>query len=169
MGNRAAFDARMSLELERSARDGTPLALLMIDVDRFKAFNDTYGHQAGDRVLQVVARLLDDSVRKVDYVARYGGEEFSVIAPGASAEGIAQLAERLRHAVETMSVAWEGKDLGVTISIGADVFTDVTDANEASTIIRAADAQLYAAKCAGRNRVELAINGTRSHPVAPMG
>lgn len=71
--NRAAFDARMSLELERSARSGAPFALLMIDVDRFKALNDKHGHPAGDRVLQTVARLLDDNVRKIDHVARYGG------------------------------------------------------------------------------------------------
>ena len=157
VGNRAAFDARMSLELERSARSGTPCALLMIDVDRFKAFNDTYGHQAGDRVLQAVARLLDGSIRKVDYLARYGGEEFAVVAPGTPEDGVFQLAERLRQTVEALSVPWDGRNLGVTISIGAAVFTDLADANEASDIIKAADAQLYAAKCSGRNRVEITV------------
>ncbi len=160
VGNRAAFDARMSLELERSARSGTPFALLMIDVDRFKAFNDTYGHQAGDRVLQAVARLLDENIRKVDYVARYGGEEFTVIAPGTAEDGVIHLAERLRQSVEDLSVPWDGRSLSVTISVGVAVFTDLVDAKDACNIIKAADAQLYAAKCAGRNRVELTVAGT---------
>lgn len=154
VGNRAAFDARMSLELERSVRSGTPFALLMIDVDKFKAFNDTYGHQAGDRVLQTVGRLLDDNVRKVDYVARYGGEEFTVIAPGTSDDGVLLLAERLRRSIEAMSLFWEGRELNITVSIGVGILHEVTDAKEAAVaVIRAADEQLYAAKGAGRNRV----------------
>ena len=161
VGNRAAFDARMSLELERSARSGTPFALLIIDVDKFKVFNDTYGHQAGDRVLQEVASLLDGNVRKIDYVARYGGEEFAVVAPDTSADGTLVLAERLRRAVGSLSLRWEGQTLGVTISIGVAVFTEVTGAAEATAIIKAADAQLYAAKCAGRNRTEIVVDGAR--------
>jgi diguanylate cyclase (GGDEF)-like protein len=154
VGNRAAFDARLSLELERAARSGSPVALLMVDVDKFKTFNDTYGHQAGDRVLQTVARLLDSNVRKVDYVARYGGEEFAVIAPATPEEGVLFVAERLRHSVESLSLAWEGRTLGITISVGVALLAEVVDAKEAATsLIRAADEQLYAAKGAGRNRV----------------
>lgn len=154
VGNRAAFDARMCLELERAARDGSPFGLLMIDVDKFKSFNDVCGHQAGDRVLQSVARLLDDNIRKIDYLARYGGEEFAVIAPTTPMAGLMLLAERLRSAVEAMTVPWDGKELKVTVSIGAGLLTEVTDPREAAPqIIRAADEQLYAAKCGGRNRV----------------
>lgn len=154
VGNRAAFDARMSLELERALRTASPFGLLMIDVDKFKSINDTYGHQVGDRVLQSVARLLDDSVRKIDYVARYGGEEFAVIAPSTPLEGLLLLAERLRGSIESMPLVWEGKDLRITVSIGVGLLPEVTDAREAAvTVIRAADEQLYAAKCAGRNRV----------------
>ena len=160
VGNRAAFDARMSLELQRSARSGAPFALLMMDVDGFKAFNDTYGHPAGDRILQTVARVLDAGIRKVDYLARYGGEEFAVIAPDTPANGVVNLAERLRRAVETTSILWEGKKLSITISIGAAVFTEVVDDGDADKVIKAADARLYAAKCAGRNRVELTVDGT---------
>lgn len=154
VGNRAAFDARMSLELERAARTASPFGLLMIDVDKFKSFNDTYGHQVGDRVLQAVARLLDDSVRKIDYVSRYGGEEFAVIAPSTPVDGLLLLAERLRQSVENLALAWEGKELRITVSIGIGLLTEVADAREAApVVIRAADEQLYAAKCAGRNRV----------------
>ena len=158
VGNRVAFDARLSLELQRALRSATPFGLLMIDVDRFKVFNDTYGHQAGDRVLQVVAHVLAANIRKVDHVARYGGEEFAVIAPEASAEGVSILMERLRRAVEEATVAWEGDRLGVTISIGAAVFTDIQSEGDVSNIIRAADAQLYAAKRNGRNRAEIAVD-----------
>ncbi len=159
VGNRVAFDARLSLELERAARSGAPFALLMMDVDRFKTFNDTYGHQAGDRVLQTVARVLDSNIRKVDYVARYGGEEFAVVAPEATVEGVSVLAERLRRTVEETSVAWEGEKLSVTISIGAAVYTDIVDESDAADIIKCADTQLYAAKGAGRNRVCTVVNG----------
>jgi diguanylate cyclase (GGDEF)-like protein len=162
IGNRAAFDARMTLELERCARGGSPFALLMIDVDRFKKFNDSHGHQAGDRVLQMVARTLDNNIRKVDYLARYGGEEFSIVAPNTGEEGVAHLAERLRYSVENTTVTWDGKPLNVTISIGAAVFNEIADADDASMVIRAADAQLYAAKCAGRNRVCIASHATET-------
>ena len=159
IGNRAAFDARLTLELQRSGRSGAPFALLMMDVDKFKAFNDTYGHQAGDRVLQTVARVIDSNIRKVDYAARYGGEEFAVIAPEASAEGAGILAERLRQAVAETAVPWEGQKLGVTISVGVAVSTDIVDDSDAALVVKEADAQLYAAKCAGRNRVEMVVNG----------
>ncbi|MDO8631123.1 MAG: diguanylate cyclase, partial [Phycisphaerales bacterium] len=154
VGNRAAFDARLALELQRAARDGSEVGLLMIDADYFKRFNDTYGHQAGDRVLQVVARLFDENVRGMDYVARYGGEEFVVIAPTTSKQGIAQLAERLRAAVEAIALKWEGENLHMTISIGAAIASGFHDVQAAAvSLIRAADANLYAAKSAGRNRV----------------
>ena len=166
VGNRAAFDARLSLELERAVRSGTAVALLMIDVDKFKTFNDTYGHLAGDRVLQAVARTLDENIRKVDYVARFGGEEFAVIAPGASKDGAVLLAERLRQSVDSMPVAWEGKTLGITISVGVGLLIEVTDTKEAAVaLVRSADEQLYAAKCSGRNRVGF----PRPVAAAPLG
>lgn len=154
VGNRAAFDARLTLELERTLRSNEPLGLLMIDVDHFKNFNDTYGHQAGDRVLHAVAQLFDEHVRKVDFVARYGGEEFAVIVPSTRSEGLLYLAERLRAGVEALRVRWESKELRITISVGAAIAHEVMSPQEAAVaLIRAADEQLYAAKCAGRNRV----------------
>lgn len=160
IGNRAAFDARLSLELNRSIRLGTSVALMMMDVDKFKSFNDKYGHLAGDRVLQKVAHQLDSNIRKVDYVARYGGEEFAVIAPDTGPDGVELLAERLRYAVESASVLWEGKELSVTLSIGVAAYTEGVDVElESNRVIKMADAQLYAAKCGGRNQVKIAVNG----------
>ncbi len=156
VGNRAAFDARLAMEFERSARAGQPFSLFMIDVDKFKTFNDTYGHVAGDRVLQGLAKVLEAEVRRVDYVARYGGEEFSVILPGLSAAGASSLAERLRLAVEGMEVPWDGRSLRATISIGVAVFNQAGGGDRAARLVQAADERLYAAKSGGRNRVEVA-------------
>jgi len=155
IGNRAAFDARLDLELERALREGGPLALLLMDVDHFKKFNDTYGHQVGDRVLQVVAFTLDENIRKVDFAARYGGEEFAVIAPRTSHDHAAQLAERLRRSIAAATVSSEKGNLGVTVSIGVAVLSDPSEpTKDALRLIKAADALLYQAKCNGRNRVE---------------
>ena len=143
--------------LAQAARSGTPLALLMIDIDSFKAFNDTYGHQAGDHVIRCVAQALDTNIRKVDFAARYGGEEFAVIAPEAKPDGVRVLAERLRRSVSESPVSWEQQSLLVTISVGFTTCRDVTDNTKASDIVRAADTQLYAAKNAGRNCVKGSI------------
>jgi len=160
VGNRAAFDARLELELERALRESGPLTLLMMDVDHFKKFNDTFGHQVGDHVLQAVARALDDSVRKVDFVARYGGEEFAVIAPMTSADQAMQLAERLRKSVAAASVPSDKGALSVTVSIGVAVLHDVNEPpKDAPRLVKTADELLYKAKLNGRNRVELADPG----------
>lgn len=154
VGNRAAFDSRLNLEVERAARDKTRLGLIMIDVDHFKKFNDSHGHLAGDRVLQAVARTLDDNVRKVDYVARFGGEEFVIIAPGTDLDGLALLAERLRAAIATTPLPWEGAILRITASLGVSVLDKITDASAAALkLLGEADEMMYAAKAAGRNRV----------------
>lgn len=155
VGNRAAFDARLELEVERALRVGAPLTLVLMDVDRFKEFNDTYGHQLGDKVLKTVAGALDDSVRKIDFVARYGGEEFAILAPNTSADHAAQLAERLRCAVAAATISSEKGTLRVTVSVGVAVLVNVNDpAKDACDLIKRADKLLYQAKCNGRNRVE---------------
>ena len=113
-----------------------------------------------------MAKSLDANIRKVDFVARYGGEEFAVIAPETGLEGIRNVAERLRAAVEETVVDWEGQALKVTISIGTAVFNDLLDANCAPRVIKCADERLYAAKQNGRNRVEYALDG-KPAPLAP--
>lgn len=166
IGNRVAFDSRLSLEMERARRSNTPFALLMIDVDKFKVFNDTYGHQAGDLVLQVVAKVLDQNIRKVDFLARYGGEEFVVIVPDTLPKGVAVLAIRLREVIEKARVDWHGEDLSVTISVGAAAYTNLVDPHVAADVIAAADAQMYAAKRAGRNRVRMIQDAIRIEETA---
>ena len=151
VANRIAFDERLASELERARRTQRPLVLCMLDVDHFKQFNDNHGHQGGDRVLQAVAKVLDDTVRKMDFVARYGGEEFAVIAPECAPSSIASLAERLRASVEELKLERNGALLRVTISIGV-AFTRWPDRpRTAEELIQTADARLYEATRTGRN------------------
>jgi diguanylate cyclase (GGDEF)-like protein len=143
-------------ELERARRFGSSLGLVMLDIDDFKRVNDTYGHQQGDVVLASVARALRDLSRDIDEPARYGGEEMAVVLPGTDMEGAAQLAERMREAVEELRVPRVDGDghLGVTASFG--VASIPFSAADRESLIAAADAALYRAKRAGKNRVEVA-------------
>jgi two-component system cell cycle response regulator len=159
LSNRAAFDERIAVESERACRSATPMALMMLDVDKFKLLNDAHGHQAGDKVLQGVARALERTARKVDFVARYGGEEFAVIAVDARPENALHLADRLRESVAENEIEWEGQTLQVTISIGVATLTKVPRGLNPAVLIKLADAQLYNAKITGRNRVEACIDG----------
>jgi diguanylate cyclase (GGDEF)-like protein len=147
--NRRKFDAEIDAEWRRAARQTVPLALLMIDADHFKAYNDTFGHQAGDEVLVGVAICISDSVRRAgDCAARYGGEEFAVLLPGTSAAEAIVVAETIRMKVE------EWSDY-TTVSIGAASLTPNT-AMDWFELVKAADKALYAAKSGGRNRCVLA-------------
>jgi diguanylate cyclase (GGDEF)-like protein len=145
--NRRKFDATIDLEWQRAARQNTPLALLMIDADHFKAYNDTHGHQAGDQVLVGVAICISDSVRRAgDCVARYGGEEFAVLLPGLSPAEALAVAETVRLKVEL----WSGEPQVTTISVGVASLMP-TAANDWAELVSAADKALYAAKANGRN------------------
>lgn len=145
--NRRAFDAHMAQELAIVQRRGTPLSLLMLDVDHFKRVNDTIGHDGGDRVLQAIAGHLKACARTVDVVARVGGEEFAVILPSTGEAGAHEVGERMRKAVE--DGPWP--EMPVTISVGTATLVEGEDAER---IYGRADAALYAAKQAGRNRVQ---------------
>jgi diguanylate cyclase (GGDEF)-like protein len=143
-------------ELERARRFDSPLGLVMLDIDNFKAVNDTYGHQQGDVVLSAVARALRDLSRDIDEPARYGGEEMAVVLPQTDALGAAQLAERMREAVEDLRVPRVDGDgyLAVTASFGVAAIP--YSAADKESLIAAADAALYRAKRGGKNRVEVA-------------
>jgi diguanylate cyclase (GGDEF)-like protein len=156
LANVRAFTSFLDREIERRRRFDHPVGLVMIDLDDFKRVNDTYGHQQGDEVLAHVAWVLRDASRDLDMVVRYGGEELAVVLPQTDGSGAAQLAERMRRAIESLHVPRVGQSgtIEVTASFGvASVPENGLDRNE---LIAAADAALYAAKAGGKNRVERA-------------
>lgn len=148
LANRRAFDEFTARQQEEFRRDNRPATVLMLDVDKFKVFNDTHGHQAGDVVLQGVAQVLRKSMRDIDLVARYGGEEFSVVFPGSKIAEVAAAAERARAAIQAATFTFEGKQLKVTASIGLG---EIRPGEAFATTVKRADEALYASKKAGRN------------------
>ena len=153
LANRKAFDHRLArLVEEAQAQDGGPFCLILFDIDHFKAFNDTHGHQLGDHVLRLVARALVEGIKGRDLAARYGGEEFAILLPGTSAQGAMVVAEALRRAVGEKDLVSRatGERLGhITLSAGVCAWAPEMDAEG---VVRAADEALYVAKCGGRNR-----------------
>lgn len=139
-------------ELDRSQRYGSPLSLLLIDIDYFKTVNDSHGHLAGDGVLHKVARLISEALRAVDHVGRYGGDEFVAILPHTDREAARSTAERLREMIATHELGSAPAGFRVTVSIGVATNT-ATDGRSPSDLLGEADAALYRAKEAGRDRV----------------
>ncbi|HMC52797.1 MAG TPA: sensor domain-containing diguanylate cyclase [Acidimicrobiales bacterium] len=150
VANRRAFDAALDRELARAARLDDPVSLVMLDIDHFKALNDTHGHQMGDDVLRAMAAILAQTCRAYDTVARYGGEEFAVILPGCTDHEAMAMAERFREVVVTT-----GSPVAITASVGVATFP--VHASGATGLVRAADRALYVSKRAGRNQVSLAL------------
>lgn len=157
IANRRAFDTALLAEWSRAARDSADLGLLMIDVDHFKAFNDRYGHPAGDECLRVVAEAAAHCLRRPhDLAARFGGEEFVALLPGTSAKQAMEVAERVLAAVLRAALRHEASAHGcVTVSIGAASISP-HPGDTAQGLIHLADAALYDAKRTGRNRVRCA-------------
>ncbi|MEE9258233.1 MAG: diguanylate cyclase [Nitrospinaceae bacterium] len=154
--NRRYFDDFLEKESGRAARDKSSLALIMVDVDCFKAYNDLYGHQAGDECLRQIASCLTRTMqRSADLVARYGGEEFAVILPGNNVAGAFRVAEAMRKNVESLSIVHEQSTTGnlVTISLGVSGFNPGKEFDH-NAILGLADKALYEAKNKGRNRVD---------------
>ena len=137
----------------RGVRSEVPYSLIMVDIDHFKSFNDTYGHQQGDLVLKTLAKLMRECFREVDIIARYGGEEFSILLPDTDGQGAPGVAERLRATVEAHPFPGPSGPLNVTISVGYASFPE-DQAKKVAEMICRADQALYKAKEGGRNRVE---------------
>ena len=155
--NHRAFKEKLDEELARTMRYGQPLSLLLLDVDSFKQYNDSFGHPAGDDVLVNLARLLEENSRDADFSARYGGEEFAVLLPNTDKHWSLTMAERLRSAIE--NGAWSHRP--ITASFGASTFDESTQHNDVgSALIKAADKALYHSKRSGRNCV------THSHDIS---
>ena len=155
IGNRRAMNSKLDVLQQRLARQKRTFAVALIDVDNFKAYNDHYGHLAGDQALQEIAQTIDDSIRVIDSVYRYGGEEFLIIFDDESIEDASISAERVRHAVEALKKEHVGSNTNyLTISIGVAAFNDPTEHWEAA--LKLADRALYQAKNNGKNRIEVA-------------
>ena len=148
LANRRAFDDELKRRLSEWQRKGTPCTLVLIDIDFFKKFNDTHGHQVGDEVLRQMGSVLSKQSRDMDVPCRYGGEEFAVILPTTEASKACIVAERIRTAVEQSTTVCDGKSLKVTCSLGVSEFLADDDV---ARLIRRADDALYVSKKAGRN------------------
>jgi len=158
LANRRNVGEALGIEFLRSQRLQLPLGILMVDIDRFKAFNDTYGHPAGDLCIRAVAAAICAVLRRpTDLAGRYGGEEFAILLPNTDDSGVAGTGERIRRSVQEMGLVHAGSEFGVvTISVGGGaIMPPIGDVGPAA-FVEAADAALYAAKRAGRNGVRLA-------------
>jgi diguanylate cyclase (GGDEF)-like protein len=169
VANRRRFDEHLDAEWRRALRAEAPLSLILIDIDCFKRYNDTYGHQNGDECLQAVATALADGLpRSGDSVARYGGEEFAIVLPFTDKAGAIKVAEQLRHRIEALQIPNKASTVSrfVTISAGAATFVPARDI-DVHELIRLADEALYRAKQAGRNRTAAEHSQPRSSGILP--
>jgi len=152
--NRRYMEESLEREMRRASRGRHPVGIIMLDLDHFKKFNDTYGHDAGDALMRLVGSTLQRSIRAEDIACRYGGEEFTLILPEASLLDAAQRAETIRESIRSLNVQHRRQQLGsVTISAGVAIFPDHGPSGDA--VLRAADAALYQAKARGRDRVTI--------------
>ncbi len=158
IANRRSFDGAMSRAWDRSRRSHTALGVLMIDVDHFKRYNDTHGHQAGDEILRRVAEGVQDAVlRPDDVAARYGGEEFAIVLPLAEGEASRVVGERVRHNVRALAIPYPEAPSGIiTVSVGVASTRPAESGVMPGELLASADAALYQAKREGRDRVVLA-------------
>jgi two-component system cell cycle response regulator len=149
--NRKYAGERLTAEVAYAQRHGTLLSLVLFDLDHFKRVNDSFGHQAGDVVLRVVAAQVLRAVRTEDVLARYGGEEFVVLVRGIEHKSVCVLADRVRRCVERLSIPWKSGALKVTVSIGVALLSECGPKGTVEALVALADERLYQAKAAGRN------------------
>jgi len=157
------FREYLAREIQRCERYNSPLSLVMVDIDTFKAYNDRSGHETGNQALVAIARLPSESLRKIDAPARYGGEEFALILPSTSKTGAGHVAERARERIEKHPFPGAGEQPGGRLTVSMGVATCPADAREAENLVRCADSALYVAKSQGRNQVQLYGENRRSY------
>jgi diguanylate cyclase (GGDEF)-like protein len=155
LSNRASFDSFLSDHFAKAAAQGKPVALLLMDVDKFKSINDKHGHQAGDQVLRVLGKLLRSAAKPADLAARYGGEELALVLPGADRAAASKMAEIIRRAIEAKPVQHEQTSIAVTASIGVAVYEPGGPFRQVAQLLKAADLAVYNAKHSGRNCVKV--------------
>jgi diguanylate cyclase (GGDEF)-like protein len=148
--NRMYFDVRLEQEFSRADREQTPLCLALVDLDRFKVVNDTYGHECGDQVLSHLAKLIDESIRAADIVCRVGGEELVILLPNTAIEEAQEILERLRLSIANASIPWKSHRIALTASTG---LAEYTASQDKEGLYAQADKALYLAKKQGRNKV----------------
>ena len=153
--NRRGFDSTMTMEVERSTRFKTPLTLCIMDLDNFKAVNDTYGHPCGDEVLQAVASILLSEMRMIDTAARIGGEEFALLLPGTGLARAQKLLQRIQSVIKATVINCGPDKLAVTMSMGVASYRGKLPPDPEKLLVEA-DKALYRAKRAGKNRIEVA-------------
>jgi diguanylate cyclase (GGDEF)-like protein len=161
LANRRSFLVRLDAEVVRSRRSGSPLGIVLADLDDFKRVNDTYGHAAGDLALRRFATIVSSSSRDVDLPVRLGGEEFAVLLPDTDLDGAAQLAERIRESLEAAFIDYEGARIALTASFGVSCFPSTANAED---LLTDADRRLYDAKRRGKNTV-VSSNGQGPIPL----
>ena len=165
LANRRSFNEQIDRWWVQGKRQGNLLSLLIVDVDYFKEFNDNFGHQVGDELLQTIAHVLRSAMREIDLVARYGGDEFAVLLPGTSLSEAVMAAERLRAAVTSYRFALAEAQIQVTVSVGLAGLIPADQ--QPDELVMRADACLYAAKKAGRNCAYF-HNGETCQPIEPV-
>jgi diguanylate cyclase (GGDEF)-like protein len=160
--NRRYFFTSIQNEFRRSERYGHPLSMMMLDLDHFKAINDTYGHDIGDEIIKEVSQFCQDNIRKLDILARYGGDEFVILLPETNLNHATELAERLRGMIESQSIQIGEMLFQMTISIGVTGIRD--ESVKMEDFLKNVDQALYAAKEAGRNTVRSHRPSQEKHP-----
>lgn len=159
--NKQHLLSSLETEMERSCRNNHATSLIMLDVDKFKSVNDTYGHLMGDKVLAHVARIIKNAIRKIDIACRYGGEEFAIILPSTPLFVAAKVAERIRTFIEQIPFETNSQKLTVTASLGLSCYQP-QDACNLEQLLEQADQLLYQAKASGRNKVAYAMAKPRN-------
>ncbi len=156
--NRRRFDEYLQQEWDRLTREQEPLSLLLCDVDFFKLYNDTYGHQAGDSCLRIVAQTINRTAKRAsDLVARYGGEEFTVILPNTNRAGAITIAKAIQQEIENLQIPHPQSEVSKFVTVSVGVASQIPSRNDSvETLIAKADRALYLAKARGRNRVVVA-------------